>query len=403
MSKNIFEPPRIPVDFGFTDEHGLAREQARRFLAERCPLSHVRAMVDDPKGYDPALYREIAEMGWVGLVTPEAHGGLGLDHLHLALLMDEMGRVLLPSPYFASLSSLLVLEQAASPAQQARWIAAITSGELIATTALSEPGLAWEPGAVATLAEVADGGYLLRGTLTHVLFAQSAGLLLVPCRDPNDELAVFAVELPTTGVTMTAEVGIDSTRRMARVELDGVRVGAEARLEPEGRTALEALARAELAATAALSAEMVGGIESVLEITRRYAIERKQFGRAIGSFQAVKHPIVDIMTGLEQARSQAFGAAATLDHDPERAEQLCRMAKALAGDVYHFAANRGVQLHGGFGFTWDCDVHFYMKRAMWSNATLGSPRHQRAQLARMLFDGDANLGAPSQMTMSLGL
>lgn len=365
--------PALADGFGFQEEHELARRAARRFIAERCPLTEIRRWVDDPIGYDPALHREAAALGW--LSSSE------LGSLHLGLLCEELGRALWPTPLFASLIALGLLE-AADVGQRDRFESAIASGEMVATLAWSEPGGAWLPEQITTEASAVDGGFVLRGKKTHVLAGQTANLLIVPCREASGTTAPFLVELPAKGVTIEPEVCVDTTRRTARVLLDGVRVERSGRIDGDGPALLR---RALLRGAALLACEMVGAAEAVLEKTRSYAIERQQFGRAIGSFQAVKHPIVDLMMGVELGRSLALGAASLLDTPGAESEQAARMAKAHAGDVLSYGVQKGVQLHGGFGFTWDCDVHFYFKRALWSRGTLGDSLHHRAELAKSLF------------------
>jgi alkylation response protein AidB-like acyl-CoA dehydrogenase len=381
MKLDILGPPVITADFGFTEEHALARATARKFLGDRCPMSEVRRLHEDARGYDPALWAEVAKLGWVGLVANPDHGGLGLDHLHLALLMDEMGRVLLPSPFFGSLLALRALEAGASPSQQQAFCPPVVAGERVATIALGEPGSGWAAGDVATQAEAVATGFKLTGCKTHVLFGQSADLIIVPAREADGGVALYVVEPPLAGVTLDAEIAIDSTRRLARLTLEGAVVPASSRLEGDGLAALE---QVHCLGWVALAAEMAGGIEATLELTRRYAVERVQFGKPIGAFQAVKHPIVDVMIGCEWVRSMVLGAAAALDQDPEHADRFGRMAKALAGDTYALAAQKGVQLHGGFGFTWDCDVHFHLKRSLYSGSTLGDAAHHRQRLGRAL-------------------
>lgn len=380
--------PDPPQGFGMSEEHELLRQEARRLLEERCPFSEVRRLAEDPLGHDPELWKELGALGWTGLVVPEADGGAGLGHLHLALLLEEMGRALLPSPFFASLLAGFALD-AADAEQRARWLPGVASGERIASVALHEPGSGGDPTAVHAQAAAAEGGLVLRGVKPLVQAGESADLVIAPFRVADGTLALFAVDLPRDGVRVEREVGIDPTRRTARLVFDGARVGADARLPGDAGDCLRRLA---LRGAAALAAEMVGGAEATLGITRDYAIQRKQFGKQIGAFQAVKHPLVDVMVQLELARTHALNAAAILDAQPEAAELPVRMAKALASEAFPFAADRGVQLHGGYGFTWDCDVHFYLKRALWSRATLGDAVHHRARLAAALF---GELAAPA--------
>ncbi len=374
--------PAVEAGLGFSDEHKLLVDSARRFLADRCPRSEVRRFVDESADHDPALHKEIAGLGWIGLTSAEEHGGAGLDLLHLALLMEEMGRALLPSPFFASVLALAALEDAGSTAQKQAHLPAIISGERVATLAYAEPGGSWEPQHVETRAVTAEAGFVLRGEKAHVPAAASADLVVVPCREPDGSLGLYVVDLPAAGLAVEREVCVDRTRPCARLTLDGVAVPQGARLEGDGLAAFEnALRRGYVL----LASEMVGSAEAVLGLTRDYAIERHQFGRAIGSFQAVKHPIVDMLIGVELSRNLALGAAAAHGQDAGTFEQSARMAKAYAGDSFMYAVKKGVQLHGGFGFTWDCDVQLYFKRSLWARATLGDAAHHKRHLARRLL------------------
>jgi alkylation response protein AidB-like acyl-CoA dehydrogenase len=371
--------PKLPRDFGFGEDHEVLRDSAQRFLAERCPMDEVRRLADDPLGYDPGLWKEIAGLGWTGLMVAEEHGGAGLGALHFALLLEEMGRVLLPSPFLAGALAGAALDAAGD----ARWLPGLASGDLLATLAFAEPDGSWEPGDVAATAEPGEGGFVLRGVKAYVPAAPSANLVVAPFREPNGAIALFAVELPAAGVVVEPETGVDPTRRSGRVVFEGARVGAESRLPGDGAAALAAAFRL---GWTALAAEAVGAAEATLILTRDYAVDRAQFGRQIGSFQAVKHPIVNVMIAVESARTLAYGAAAAIDHAEDGSEVPARMAKAAAGDAFHFAANRAVQLHGGYGFTIDCDVHHFFKRALWVRATLGDAIHHRRHLAGALID-----------------
>lgn len=375
--------PAVEAGLGFSEDHKLLVDSARRFLGERCPRSEVRRVVDASADHDPGLYKEIAELGWIGLASAEEHGGAGLDLLHLALLMEEMGRALLPSPFFASVMALAALEHAGSDAQKQRHVPAIVSGESVATLACAEPGGSWEPEHVETRAEPTQSGFALSGTKVHVLAGASADRIVVPCREPDGGVGLYVVELPGEGIAVEREVCVDRTRPCARLVLDGAALPREARLEGDG---LAALGAALCRGLVLLASEMTGSAEAVLGLTRDYAIERHQFGRAIGSFQAVKHPIVDMMIGVELSRNLALGAAAAFTQDAPSFEQSARMAKAYAGDSFMYAVKKGVQLHGGFGFTWDCDVQLFFKRALWARSTLGDAAHHKRHLASKLLD-----------------
>lgn len=373
----------VPTDFGCTEEHALLRSEARRFLSERLPMTELRKLADAGVGFDRTLWKELAQLGWVGLVLPEAVGGAGLGWLHLEIVMEEMGRRLVPGPFLGSLLAGVAIANAGSDAQQERLLPAIASGDVVATIALCEAGGVFEADGVTATAEPMDGGFVLRGQKTHVLCGADAGIVVAPFREPSGRIALFAVEVPATGVSIEAEVCIDPTRPTARIAFDGVRVAAQARLDGDGAAAWHTTL---VRGFAALAAEQVGGAESVLLTTRDYAIARKQFDRQIGFFQAVKYPIVDMMCGIELSRSLVTGAAAALDAGSPGAETLSRMAKSLVSDVYCNGVRKGVQLHGGYGFTWDCDVHFFFRRAMWSRAMLGDAIHHRRWLAERLFE-----------------
>lgn len=371
----------LPGDLGFGEDHEILRDGARRFLAERCPIDEVRRLASDPLGHDPGVWKAMAELGWTGLTIAEAHGGAGLGNLHQALLLEEMGRRLLPSPYLGGALAALALARAGDDAQQSRWLPGIASGERMATLGWLEPEGSWEPGDVAATASREGSGFRLSGTKVHVPCGDHAELLVAPFA-LDGEVALFALE---GGWEARAEVSVDPTRRTARLRLDDVAVPAEARLAHGDLAAWRATL---LQGAAWLAAEMVGTAEGILVMTRDYAVERKQFDRQIGSFQAVKHPLVDDMIGIELARNLAYGAAAAWDAEPAGdadTEETSRMAKALISDVLAQAVRHGVQFHGGYGFTIDCDVHFYFKRALFCRAMLGDALHHRRHLAGALF------------------
>ena len=367
----------LPERLGYSGDHDLLRVTARRVLAERCPTREVRRLAADPVGFDRALWRDLAELGWPGLHLSEKFGGAGLDHLSMALVLEESGRALYPGPLLSTALAALAISRAGSAQQAARLLPEIAAGRAIATLALVEGASTWQLDAVTASADPVEGGYLLHGEKQHVAWAQVADLLITPFRWEGG-LSLFAVPLAGDGVTVEPEVSIDPSRRTARVRFDGAAVPADARL-------LGAAAGAELRdllapALAYLAAEMAGAASAALDMTCAYARERVQFDRPIGAFQAVKHPLVDVLVAVERARSLALGAAAALDHAPDHALVVARMAKASAEEALLFACDRAVQLHGGFGFTWDCDAHLYYKRALASAATWGDALHQRREL-----------------------
>lgn len=376
-SEQLLRLPALPSDLGYGEEHVLLRQSARRLLAEKSTLMSVRRLVDDPRGFEPALYQELAELGWLTL------GKDALGPLHLCVLLEEMGRVLLPSPYVATLLALVALEAGASEAQRAELGAPLEGGARVASLALDEPRGGFEGEPASTRAERAGGEVVLSGEKSHVLWGTEASLLLVSAREAGGGVGLYAVGVPTPGLVVEPELGVDSTRRSARVALRDARVPVSCRLEGDARAALERIATH---GTLLASAEMLGAADAVLEMTRTYACQREQFGKAIGSFQAVKHPLVDMMIGIELGRSLVYGAATMLSEgNLADARVTARMAKASASDVLANAVKKGVQLHGGFGFTWDADVHFFFKRMLATRASFGDATHHRRKLAARLF------------------
>jgi alkylation response protein AidB-like acyl-CoA dehydrogenase len=367
----------LPDQLGWTGDHDLLRVTARRLLSERCPIREVRRLAGDSIGFDRALWRELAELGWTGLHLPERVGGAGLDHLSMALVLEEAGRALYPGPLLEAALAGLAVARAGAPEQSASLLPDIAAGRAIATIALVEGASSWQLDAVTCAAEPAGGGYLLRGEKVHVPWAKAADLLIAPFRCEGG-ISLFAVPLSGAGVEIEAEVPLDATRRIARVRMGGAQVPAGARLTgADGDAALRDLLAPALVY---LAAELAGAAGAALDMTCAYARERVQFDRPIGAFQAVKHPLVDVLIAVERARSLALGAAAALDHAPGEALRAARMAKVAAEQALLHASDRAVQLHGGFGFTWDCDAHLYYKRALAGAATWGDALHHRRAL-----------------------
>jgi alkylation response protein AidB-like acyl-CoA dehydrogenase len=334
----------------YDEEHALLRAEARRWLDERFPIARVRALAESDSGEDPADWKELAALGWLGLCVPEKFGGAGLGAVHMSVLMEETGRRLLPCPLLASTLAAIALAQSGSEAQRERWLRPLVAGEARVALAISGDAV-WG-------GEQADAFVARRGDRFAIVPARAAGARVAP------------------------EIVLDRTRRSARVTLDGVELESGAFLPA---TAPEVLARLTPWACVALAAEMAGGADALLTLTSTYAATREQFAKPIGSFQAVKHPLVNVLIGVEGLRSLVYAAATALDAGEPDAEPLARMAKAKACDVYVFAASRAVQLHGGFGFTLDCDAHLYLKRAQTTRPAFGDAMHQRRWLAERLL------------------
>jgi alkylation response protein AidB-like acyl-CoA dehydrogenase len=372
----------MPVRLRYDEDHAVLRDQARRWLAERVTPAELRRLAHDARGDVPAWWAQLGELGWTGLVVPEKCGGAGLGAVHLAVVAEETGRKLLPSPLLPTLLAAKAIELAGSDAQRERFLPRIARGAAIATVAHVEPSGA--RGAHATSARLE--GARLTGVESHVWAAPTAQLFVVPARERTSGTLRFAVvEANAPGVTVEAEVVVDPSRRQGRVRFES------APCEPLAGDA-EAAWEAWLAwARTALAAEMAGGTDAALAMTAAYAQTRVQFDRPIGSFQAIKHPLVNVLIALEQLRSLVYAAASALDAGDREAALFARMAKAAASETYPFACSRAVQFHGGYGFTEDCDAHLYLRRALASRPALGDGREQRAAIAQALLETSAEL------------
>jgi len=377
--------------FAFTEEQEALRESARVFLADHSSGDQVRAAMSSDAGYDTALWQRIAQqLGWPAVIVPEEYGGLGLGYVELVALMEEMGAALLCAPFFSTVCLAgNALIAGASEAQKQQYLPAIASGESIATLAFGEASGRWDGSGVATLARRDGGDFVLEGVKTFVSDGHVADLFLVVARTAgtqgNDGLSIFAVPAGSAGLTRVPLATMDQTRRQAEIRLDAVRVPAAALLGAAGNAwplLRDTLDRAAIA----LAAEQVGGAQRCLDLAVRYAKERVQFGRPIGSFQAIKHKCADMMLQVESARSAAYyaGWAASVN-DPEL-PVLASLAKSYCSDAYFHCAAECIQIHGGVGFTWEYDPHLYFKRAKSSEILLGSPSYHRERVANAILN-----------------
>ncbi|MCC6765033.1 MAG: acyl-CoA/acyl-ACP dehydrogenase [Deltaproteobacteria bacterium] len=377
------------MNFALDEQQRQLRDTARAFLAAHAGPAEVRAAMTTERGFDPGLWRRIAgEMGWPAVVVPEEHGGLGLGQVELMVLMEAMGAALLCAPFFSTVclgANALVV--GATPEQRARWLPGIAAGTTTAALAHTEPDGRWDADGVRALARVDGGDVVLSGTKSYVVDGHTADLLLIAARAPGttgaEGVALYLVPATTPGLGRRALATLDQTRRLAEIVLDDVRVPKDAVLggEPQGWEALAATLRL---ATVALAAEQVGGAERCLDLAVAYAGERVQFGRPIGSFQAIKHKCADMLMRVEAARSATYYAACTAEERGPELAVAASLAKAYASDTYFQCAADCMQVHGGVGFTWEYDVHLYFKRARSSESLLGDGRHHRELVARYL-------------------
>ena len=379
------------MDFGFSQEQELLRQTARSFLEKECPSTFVRRMMDDPAGTTGELWTKLAELGWLGLIYPEAYGGVGLGQVDLTVVLEEMGRAVMAGPYFSTvlLGGLAVLE-AGSAAQKEAWLPKITAGEARATLALTEESARWDAAGVELGAKPGkDGGFVLSGTKLFVPDGHTADLLVVAARtaratkaDPQHGISLFLVPAHAKGVSATLLPTMDQTRKLAEVTLRRVEVGPDALLGPlHGGWA--PLARVLDRATVALCAEMCGGAQRVLDLCTEYAKVRVAFGKPIGAYQAVKHKCADMLVAVENAKSITYYAAWAVDEGVPEAPLAASMAKAYVSDAYRKVAGDGIQIHGGIGFTWEHDMHLWFKRAKWNETAFGDATFHRERLAQL--------------------
>ncbi|MCI0544821.1 MAG: acyl-CoA/acyl-ACP dehydrogenase [Actinobacteria bacterium] len=367
------------VGFTPTEEMTLIRSTARQFLADRLSIGVVREQMMSDEGFDRSLWKEIAELGWTGLIIPEEHGGAGSGLAELSVILEEMGRNLTPGPFLASavLATMAVMEMG-SDEQRAELLPALASGDRLASLALYEGPRDWGLDGISTTARPSGGGWVIEGVKRHVLDGHMADTLLVLAR-VGDDLGLFAVDSDAVEVEQVPV--LDLTRRQATVRLNGVHVPAERALgeRPVG----QGLRRVLAMGSAALAVEQVGGAQRCLELSIEYAKTRYQFGRPIGSFQAVKHRCAEMLVRVEQARSTTQHAVRVTD-DPEELAIASPLAASVASEAYVWVAGETIQVHGGIGFTWEHDAHLYLKRAKTSSLLLGDPRFQRDLLGRAL-------------------
>jgi alkylation response protein AidB-like acyl-CoA dehydrogenase len=377
------------MNFAFSEEQEELRKSARRFLEDRSPSEAVRKLMETEDGYDPAVWRQIADQGWQAMHIPEEYGGAGFTYIELIVLLEEMGRALLCAPFFSTVclaaNTLLV---AGNPKQKKAHLPGIASGETIATLAFTEPNGRWDASGITTSATRDGDDYVVSGTKLFVLDGHTANLIIVAARtgegdQPTDGISLFVVDPASAGVSRKVLNTMDQTRKQAEVSFENVRVSADALLGNEGAGWSHIERVLDLAAVA-LAAEQVGGAQKVLEMAVEYAKVRVQFGRPIGSFQAIKHKCADMLLEVESAKSAAYYAAWAAQEQNEELPVVASLAKSYCSEAYFHAAAENIQIHGGIGFTWEHDAHLYFKRAKSSEIFLGDGTYHRELLAQRI-------------------
>jgi alkylation response protein AidB-like acyl-CoA dehydrogenase len=360
------------------------REIVRDVLAEGSSSTKVRELLDDPVGHDPVLWSRLSELGWCGIAVPEQFGGAGGSFVEFGVVLAELGRHVTPTPLLSTVTlGIGALMLAGSAQQRAEWLPRLASGEAKAAVAFTDSGAhgAAEPGIVA---RPLRGAYHLTGRAAFVLDAHTADLLIVAAREESGALSLFAVEPSQAEIRITPSV--DQTRRLCDVRLDGIEVTADAALGAVGEAGpvLSALLNRF---AAALACDSFGGAERLTEMTAEYAKERVQFGRPIGTFQAVKHRCASMVVDTEMARVAAESAVAGFGTYPAGDSDAVSIAALHCNDGYIRVASAALQMHGGIGFTWEHDTHLYLKRARLNQVLAGDTAWHRTRLARNLFAG----------------
>jgi alkylation response protein AidB-like acyl-CoA dehydrogenase len=359
------------MQFGLSESQQILKDTARKFFAGESPIAAVRKAMETETAYDAALWTKLAEQGFTGIITPEEYGGMGLGKVELILLMEEAGYALLPGPFFSTVALAgAVIEACASAEQKKKYLARIAGGQARSTVALVEAAGSWDPGSL----QIATAGNKLTGTKLFVTDAAVADFMVVVARD-----GVFVVDAKADGLRIEPMKGMDLARKIYSVEFKNT--PAEKLANTSG------LASALDVATTALCAEMVGGMQRALELTVAYAKTRKQFGKPIGIFQAVQHLCADMYLEAESSRSATYYAAWALEENVPDAAASVSVAKMYSSDASRTVGNRGIQVHGGMGFTWENDLHLYYRRAKASETMLGDATFHRERIARLVVDG----------------
>ena len=370
----------------FTPDQDELRDGVRTVLTGECPMSLVREVVEKGTTAD-ALWSRMVGLGWPALTVPESAGGLGMGAVELAVVVEELGRAVAPGPFVPTVTQFApVVAEAGSAEQQQRFLGAVAAGECTGTLALVEASGAVDPARVTATAEPDGTGFALRGTKTMVAEAATADEIVVVARRPgtdgDDGVGAFVV--PRGDVDVEPVATLDGSRPLARVTLDGARTGPDRVLGETGPATAAAIRRAVEFAVTMLAIETVGTGQTIFDVTLEYAKQREQFGVPIGSFQAIKHKFADMLVSLERARATSYFAALTIAEDDDRRALAASMAKAAAGDCAGRLAKEGIQIHGGIGYTWEHDMHLYVRRVKSNSALLGNAAQHRARVADLV-------------------
>ncbi len=369
------------MNFAFSEEQEELRTAVRRFLQEKSPETEVRRLMETEDGYDPAVWSQMADqLGLQSLTVPEEYGGSGFSYVELIVVLEEMGNVLLCAPFFSTVA-LATNALLTSGDEQAKkdLLPGLASGQTIGTLAITEDNGRWDFDGIALAARESGGTWTLDGHKSCVIDGHTANLILVVGRTPAG-LSLFAVDGDAAGLTRTSLPTMDQTRKQARLVFEST----PARLIGTDGGAAEGLTKTLDLAAVALAAEQVGGAQHCLDSSVDYAKNRIQFGRPIGSFQAIKHKCADMLLEVESAKSAAYYAGWAAAEDSDELPVVASLAKSYCSEAYFHAAAENIQIHGGIGFTWEHDAHLYFKRAKSSELLFGDPAYHRELLAQRI-------------------
>jgi alkylation response protein AidB-like acyl-CoA dehydrogenase len=373
------------MELEFTADQDELRGSIRAVLARESPVGVARRVVEH--GERPtALWETMAQLGWPALTVPERYGGIGLGMVEAGILAEELGRVIAPGPLLPTVTQFVpAVRETGDDAARQRFLAAVAAGEISGALAIAEPGASFDPAAVTATVTLSGSHAVVDGAKRFVMEGDAVDELVVVAREPgtHGDDGVHAVVVPAAAVRTTPVDTLDRSRRLAHVVLDGARVERE-RVLGDGRTTADLLRRAIEEATVAVALEMTGTAQTVFDVTLEYARQREQFGVPIGSFQAIKHKFADMVIALERARATCYFAALTIAEDDPRRTGATSVAKAAAGDCQRLLAKEGIQIHGGIGYTWEHDMHLYVKRMKSGEPMFGTTAEHRGRIAALL-------------------
>jgi alkylation response protein AidB-like acyl-CoA dehydrogenase len=375
------------VYFDFSKEQHMARDGAREFLGERCPMSRLRQVIETDTGFDRDLWKGLADLGWTSVMVPEDHGGLGLGFLDVALLLEESGRALVPAPVVETAVMFPVALSAASAAARQRWLPGIANGDIVATVALTGSEGLPLPAGIPLRARRDGGDLIVDGDVLLVPFGGVADVILTAARTERGGgtggISLVVLEARDRGVSWQPFASLDPTVRLGALHLDGVRLAADRVIGEVGR-GWPILERVIEAGATGLALQAVGGAARSLDMAVAYAKVRQQFGKPIGSFQAIKHKCAEMLVALETSRSGAYHAAWAVSTGAPDAATAAAIAKSTCTEAFRHVAGEAIQIHGGIGFTWEHDLHFYFKRSKYLEYALGTPAEWRDRIAAAL-------------------